>query len=80
MDIKKVIAFQLGQVFSLIDNCEIESYTKNGIIKNYNDLKPFLLREKTSANDMKILNNYLEKFISFVEDNIKTFRLYEKLY
>ena len=38
-DIYKVIAFQFGQVFSLIDGFESDSYTKNGIIKNYPDLK-----------------------------------------
>lgn len=32
-DIKKVIAFQWGQIFSLLDGYETNSYTKNGIIK-----------------------------------------------
>lgn len=70
-DIYKVIAFQFGQVFSLIDGHESESYTKNGIIKNYPNLSNIINRGTISNNDLKILNEYLERFINLLEIKIK---------
>jgi hypothetical protein len=69
-DIYKVIAFQFGQVFSLIDGNEIDSYSKNGIIKNYPDLLNFLKRQTISNNDLFNLNKYLNRFIQLCEDKI----------
>lgn len=70
-DIWKVIAFQLGQVFSLIDGHEKDSYSKNGIIKNYPDLSNFLNRKDISFEDLETLNKYLKRFIDLVESSIK---------
>lgn len=70
-DIYKVLAFQFGQVFSLIDGHESDSYTKNGIIKNYSDLKNLLKREEVNVVDLETLNKYLYRFIRLVEDKIK---------
>ena len=74
-DIKKIIAFQFGQIFSLLDGCESESYTKNGIIKNYPNLKSYLNRNL--ENDLNVLNFYLDRFIKYIESNISKFRLEE---
>ena len=71
-DIWKVIAFQLGQVFSLIDGHEKDSYSKNGIIKNYPDLSNFLNRKDISFEDLETLNKYLKRFIDLVESSIKS--------
>ena len=76
-DIKKVIAFQFGQVFSLIEGCEKDSYTKNGIIKNYYSLANLLNRGNVELEDLFDLNIYLWKFIRYVELNISNLRLEE---
>jgi hypothetical protein len=71
-DIYKVLAFQFGQVFSLIDGYESDSYTKNGIIKNYGDLSNLLKRKTISTGDLEVLNIYLNRFIELVEGRIKS--------
>lgn len=76
-DIYKVIAFQFGQVFSLIDGHEPDSYTKNGIMKNYPDLSTFLKRENIEQSDLEVLNKYLKRYIELVETKLPTIRLTE---
>lgn len=76
-DIYKVIAFQFGQVFSLIDGYESDSYTKNGIIKNYPDLKNFLKRNPLNMSDLEVLNKYLKRFIDLIESKIDIIKLVE---
>lgn len=76
-DIYKVIAFQFGQVFSLIDGHESESYTKNGIMKNYPDLSNFLKRETITQSDLEVLNKYLKRYIELIESKLPTIRLTE---
>lgn len=71
-DIYKVIAFQFGQVFSLVDGYEKDSYTKNGISKNYPDLKNLLNRLEPTEGDFKVLNLYLKRFILLIESRIKS--------
>lgn len=66
-DIYKVMAFQFGQLFSLVDGFEKDSYTKNGIILNYPDLEPMLNRKDLSTSDYKTLNKYLERLIKLSE-------------
>jgi len=70
-DIYKVISFQFGQAFSLIDGYESESYTKNGIIKNYPDLKNMLNRNVLKIEDFNILNIYLMRFVDLIEQKIE---------
>lgn len=50
-DIKKVIAFQIGQCSALLDDVEI--YTKGGLAAYYPTLKPYLYRCSTSIDDLK---------------------------
>ena len=69
-DIYKVIAFQMGQIFSLIDGNESESYTKNEIVKNYPQFSKFLNRQTITVNDLEILNQELLRFISWCEINV----------
>ncbi len=69
-DIYKVISFQFGQLFSLVDGFEKDSYTKSGIIKNYPDLKPMLKREILTEKDYKTLNKYLNRLILLSEDRV----------
>jgi len=76
-DIWKVTAFQFGQVFSLIDGHESESYTKNGIIKNYPDLKNILNRKTLSLDDLETLNKYLKRFINLIQSRIGDIKLTE---
>jgi len=76
-DIKKTIAFQFGQIFSLIDEYESDSYTKNGIIKNYSDLENFLNRNP--KHYLNILNHYLQRYINYIENNIGNLRLIENI-
>ncbi len=78
-DIYKVMAFQFGQIFCLIDGHEPDSYTKNGILQHYPDLLNMLKRNALSRNDLEILNNYLKRFINLIESKIDTIRLTETL-
>jgi len=73
----KVIAFQFGQVFSLIDGHESDSYSKNGIIKNYPDLKNILNRQPLKYSDLETLNKYLKRYTDLIESRIDTIRLME---
>lgn len=70
-DIYKVLAFQFGQVFSLIDGYEPDSYTKSGISKNYSDLSNLLKRGDITNSDLLTLNKYLNRFINLIEKKIK---------
>jgi len=76
-DIYKVLAFQFGQVFSLIDGFERDSYTKNGIAKNYPDLENLLKRRTPTQDDFEVLNKYLKRFIELIESKIDTIKLKE---
>lgn len=76
-DIYKVIAFQFGQVFSLIDGHESESYTKNEISKNYKDLEPLLNRKDPTDKDLLILNKYLKRFTDLIESRLHNIKLIE---
>lgn len=64
-DIKKVIAFQLGQILGLLEGREF--YTKSSISKHYPLLKPYLYREVNSdIFDLQVLKNRLvEKLVKF---------------
>jgi hypothetical protein len=63
-DIYKTIAFQLGQVFCLVDDKEPYSYTKSDISKVYPGLKTFLYRESIKYSDFVYLNECLRRLIS----------------
>lgn len=76
-DIYKTLAFQFGQIFSLIDGFESESYTKTEIGKNYPDLENLLLRKEPSQDDLKTLNKYLNRFIQLIESKIDKIKLTE---
>ena len=78
-DIYKVLAFQFGQVFSLLDGYQSDSYTKNGIIKNYPYLTNTLNRGKINMEDLMVLNHYLKFFIYYIENNIQKLRLEETI-
>ena len=77
-DIYKVVAFQLGQLFSLIDGKESESYSKTEIAKNYPDLENLLTRKAPSKEDFQTLNKYLKMFTDLIESNIEKLRLTEQ--
>ena len=78
-DIYKVLAFQFGQVFSLINGWEKDSYTKNGIIKNFPELSNFINRKPITTDDLIILNDNLNKFIQLIESKITTINLIEPI-
>mgnify|MGYP006333953931 FL=1 len=50
-DIKKLIAFQVGQVLALID--DVELYTKSEIADYLEGLKPYLYRNSENDKDLK---------------------------
>ena len=68
-DIYKVLAFQYGQVFSLIDGYEPQSYSKNEIAKNYPELKNMLMRGEITDYDLEVLNEHNHRFIQYVIAN-----------
>jgi hypothetical protein len=76
-DVYKSMAFQFGQVFSLVDGFDSDSYTKNGIVKNYPDLKKMLKREPLNLKDLETLNTYLDRFIKLIISKIDTIKLTE---
>lgn len=76
-DIYKVIAFQFGQMFSLVDGYDSDSYTKNGVIKNYPELATFLNRNVITTTDLEALNKYLKRFIDLIESKIDYIKLME---
>lgn len=77
-DMYKVLAFQFGQFESLKSGYESDSYTKNGIIKNYPNLSNLLNRGEVNEDDLTILNFYLKYFIGYIESHIDLLRLNEK--
>lgn len=62
-DIRKVLAFQFGQYFSLIDGYEPDSYTKEDIAKNYPDLEPFLTFKNTD-DILYVIEDYKLRLIN----------------
>ena len=61
-DIKKVIAFQVGQTLALLDGVEV--YTKSGIANFYPKLKPYLQRYSDSNDDLQEMLNEFHRRIS----------------
>lgn len=76
-DIYKVIGFQFGQVFSLVDGYESESYTKSGICKNYPNLSNIINRGRLTKIDLLELNNCLKRLIEIIESEIDNIPMYE---
>lgn len=69
-EVRKVFAFQLGQILGLFDN--IELYTKSEVSDYLPELRKYLYREDCSSDDLvKVYLNFLEKckIISFIQDN-----------
>lgn len=65
-DYLKVMAFQLGQVFGLIDGVEL--YSKEDISKEYPLLSDFLFRRsQKSQQDLDLLNEHIQHFIMDIE-------------
>ena len=63
-DVKKLIAFQIGQVLALTDFVEL--YTKSEIASYFTDLKPYLYRNSTDNENLK---EYLFLFIHCLTKN-----------
>lgn len=63
-DVKKLIAFQIGQVLALTDFVEL--YTKSEIASYFTDLKPYLYRNSTDNENLK---RYLFLFIHCLTKN-----------
>lgn len=70
-NIYKIISFQYGQLFSLIDDVECDSYTKSGVIKNYADLSNMLRRGNMLDSDFITLNRYKDRLIKFAQSRVK---------
>ena len=63
-DVKKLIAFQIGQVLALTDFAEL--YTKSEIASYFTDLKQYLYRNSTDNENLK---EYLFLFIHSLTKN-----------
>ena len=70
-DIYKVLAFLYGQLFSLIDGYEKDSYTKNGIIRSYPELSNLINRNDPNFQDLIILNKFNTRLIQLIESKIE---------
>lgn len=70
-DIYKVLSFQYGQLFSLMDGCEKDSYTKNGIIRSYPELKNMIDRRTINNTDLETLNKFNNRLINVIESKIE---------
>lgn len=78
-DIYKVIAFQFGQVFSLIDyGVDAHSYTKSDIKINFPNLGKLIDRKKVSNIDLMFLNLFLSDFIQYIKKSPEL-RQYENI-
>lgn len=69
-DIYKVIAFQIGQVLSLIEGHEPESYTKYEISKNYPELSNMINRGNITDLDLSTLNKRIKDIIKWTRSNL----------
>lgn len=69
-DIYKVISFQFGQLFSLLDGFESESYTKSDIIKNYPKLSNMLNRSELTPDDLNYLNESKTRLLNIIDCRI----------
>ncbi|MDF2533916.1 MAG: hypothetical protein K0R18_73 [Bacillales bacterium] len=81
-DVLKVFAFQLGQVFGLIDDNN-EYYTKSSIAKQYPLLHKYLYRQQDSdisdlANEIDIFYHLAASLNITEKDGIVTFVDYDK--
>lgn len=77
-DIYKVISFQFGQLFSLLDGYEKDSYSKNGIIKNYPQLSNMLNRKPLNEGDLITLNGFRDRLLDIAIERIPNMaKLYE---
>ena len=72
-DIKKVIAFQIGQSIGLMDGYEY--YTKSEIADAYPILRQFLYRD--SESNINELDDMLKYFIKRIYDEVNTHIIYE---
>ncbi len=64
-DVWKVIAFYIGQNYSLIHFGK-EIYTKKDLVEYHPNLFNFIYRKKLSKQDFDILNRYLKEWLELV--------------
>jgi len=69
-EMKKTMAFQLGQTLLLNDGIEV--YTKDEVANNFTELSSYLYREENT--DFQNLQTALSKFIITLEERIKTIK------
>lgn len=67
IEVYKFFAFQLGQTLALLED-DVELFTKNSVSDYYNDLSPFLMREK---GDPLILKKYWKRFHDLCMASVK---------
>lgn len=67
IDIWKIIAFYVGQNIALIEN-DVEIYTKKKLVHHFKDLEPFIYRKAILEEDKKVLQNYINHWLSLVHN------------
>jgi hypothetical protein len=70
VDVKKMLAFQIGQTLALFNRQEV--YTKSDIALIFPELKPYLNREKDT--DFTVLQGYLGQFNSALKEILPTIK------
>ena len=73
LDLKKSMAFQLGQTLALYQ--DIEVYTKQEIIAYFPELEPFLMRFPNT--EMKTIQQFVNQFIAILEMEVPKMKITE---
>ena len=75
LDLKKSIAFQLGQTLALHNQMEL--YTKQEIIDCFPELKPFLMRLPNT--EMETIQQFINQFIAVIEVEVPKMKIIAEL-
>lgn len=63
IEVKKTIAFQLGQTLSLLQ--DIECYTKSDVVGVYSELQPYIYRYQST--DWYVLQKFIKLFLTALD-------------
>jgi hypothetical protein len=69
----KSLAYQIGQTLALLEGTEI--FTKKEVSNYFPSLEFFIYRSKDSLDHLDILNEYLQKFLNYLDSNVKFYQI-----
>lgn len=70
-NIYKILAFQYGQYFAMMQGMESQSYTKKGIASLFSGLRDLLYRKTLNDDHLELLNECNKMFITFVDASLQ---------